>query len=134
MKIIFAHICDYATISREGKLSVMGIFNYINGKSVPVTHPQSFLAMEIDIEGAARPSTILINVRILDPDGEIVVALTASGQVSGGPVPARAGADRAVHLIPLNNVKYEKFGDYKLELSLNDKHQQTLEFAVVRTP
>ncbi len=45
IKLNYAHLCDYAFLSQDGKVNVIGIFGAISGKQFPLTHPRfSFVA------------------------------------------------------------------------------------------
>lgn len=39
----FSFLCDYASVSREGKLSMNGIFENINVQSFPAQHPSMYV-------------------------------------------------------------------------------------------
>ncbi|MBI4844907.1 MAG: hypothetical protein HY810_00250 [Candidatus Omnitrophica bacterium] len=46
-KLSFAFLCDYASVSREGKLSLNGIFENINARAFPVHHPLMYIVANI---------------------------------------------------------------------------------------
>ena len=46
-KLKFSFLCDYATVSREGKLSMAGIFENINVRTLPTHHPLMFIVTNI---------------------------------------------------------------------------------------
>lgn len=46
-KLNFSFLCDYASVSREGKLSMNGIFENINVRKVPTHHPLMFIVTNI---------------------------------------------------------------------------------------
>jgi uncharacterized protein DUF6941 len=83
MQINFAHLCDYASVSREGKLSVMGIFDKINAQQLPYTHPQAFLAFQIEINSAEAGRPFAIEIHCVDADGNEVFKNQGQGRWSG---------------------------------------------------
>ncbi len=46
-KLNFSFLCDYASVSREGKLSMNGIFENINVRQLPTHHPLMFIVANI---------------------------------------------------------------------------------------
>lgn len=47
--IEFALFCDYASLSVDGKLNLVGIFERIMSEKVPAMHPQMFVVSKIII-------------------------------------------------------------------------------------
>jgi hypothetical protein len=46
-RLNFSFLCDYASVSREGKLSLNGIFENINVRVLPAQHPLMFVVANI---------------------------------------------------------------------------------------
>ena len=45
MRVPLAVLADYANVTTDGKLNIMGIFNRIFASALPVVHPQMRLVM-----------------------------------------------------------------------------------------
>jgi hypothetical protein len=45
MEVTVAVLADYANVSQDGKLNIMGIFQEINATSLPFVLPQMYLVM-----------------------------------------------------------------------------------------
>lgn len=69
MEVTFAVLADYANVSREGKLNVMGIFDRIFARQLPSRFPPMQLVVRLE----ARPQDIdtehAIRIQLTDPDG-----------------------------------------------------------------
>lgn len=52
MNVSLALVADYANISREGKLNILGIFDRIAAQSVPAVHSQMQLIMRLEADRA----------------------------------------------------------------------------------
>lgn len=128
MKVNFAHLCDYATISREGKLSVLGIFDHMQAASVPVVHPQLYLVFEVEISSAELEQDLRLRVELRDADGAIALQVKATfrvqGQASVGERP------RIPQVMPLVGVQLKKFGAHQFSIFLNDDHKADIQFEV----
>src|SRR5690349_12260305 len=81
MEVTFAHLCDYATVSREGKLSIMGIFSQINAPKVPIVHPQMFLAFEFSFDYAEVGREFTYEIQIVDEDGHKIWGIETGGAI-----------------------------------------------------
>ena len=72
MKINFAHICEKAFLSSEGKVNILGVFNDIFSKSKPALHSQSYVVFSFTPEDKESHS---LKVIIKSPSGEEVLEL-----------------------------------------------------------
>ncbi|MGC2353423.1 MAG: hypothetical protein WA496_08510, partial [Candidatus Udaeobacter sp.] len=50
MKVEIFTLCDAATVDAGGKLSILGSFDRLNAREVPVIHPQCSLAIKLRFE------------------------------------------------------------------------------------
>lgn len=129
MKIRYAHLCDYAIVSQEGKPSICGIFDRLNAQSVPVVHPLMHLVFEIELHRVEAERAFQIHVSLLDADGEKVMEL------KGDHVPtdqAHSGRQTIVvrQLLAIQGLVFPKFGEYEFVLTLNGSVGATLPLTV----
>jgi hypothetical protein len=133
MKITFAHICDYATVSREGKLSVMGLFSQINAQTFPAAHALAYVAFqaEVDHEDVAREFTL--EIRLVDADGEALFHANAKGQIPPPPNKPRPGEKlHFQEIFAIQNLIFKRPGTYNVNIFLNGALAQQLEFEVLQ--
>ena len=74
MELTLALLADYANVSREGKLNIMGIFEQIHAQQFPATHPQMQLVMRIEaspFEAGMHP----VNLSFIDADAREMFAI-----------------------------------------------------------
>lgn len=109
MKITLAAVADYASVSMEQKLSVMGIFDTIWAASFPVTHSTMFLVLRVQFSYEDSGTTGDLRMRLEDEDGKRLM----DGQL-GGPVPNIPPGQRpnANLIMAMVNVQFPKAGDY----------------------
>jgi hypothetical protein len=65
LRLKFGVLCDYAMISGDGKLSIVGIFDHLGVMQLPVQHPRFFIVAVL--EGQASSSTV--EMELTAPDG-----------------------------------------------------------------
>lgn len=120
MKPILFLVADYANITGDGKLNVMGIFNSINSFNFPARHSSMYLIAKLSPEiseyGQRRSFTILL----MDADGSHILDLSGEFDVPRG----QNGKKPEVNIMfELKDVVFTKPGRYLFVL-LIDKDQK----------
>jgi hypothetical protein len=128
----FVHICDYASVSLEGKLSVMGIFNRILATAVPIVHGMMYLAFEVELNYAEGNRPFKIEFQLVDADGNKLVGAESSGLAQGtfkiGDKP------HFPQVIGLGGLIFPKLGVYSFNIFLNGELKGQAAFDVVPAP
>jgi len=125
MKQLLFLAADYANITGDGKLNVMGIFNDIYSFNFPARHPSMHLVAKLGAELGEYGQTRNFTVKLLDEDGNPIMDISGQFQVPKG----ERGRKPEVNIVlDLKDVVFPKPGiyqfiilvdkDYKGELSL----------------
>ena len=120
MKPLLFLTADYANITGEGKLNVMGIFNDISAFNFPARHSSMYLIAKLSPEiseyGQKRSFTILL----MDADAKHIVDVSGEFEVPRG----QDGKKPEVNIMfELKDVVFTKPGRYVFVL-LIDKDQK----------
>jgi hypothetical protein len=121
LKVNFAHVCDYASISREGKLSVMGIFAQVFAITLPGGIPMMYLAFEIDASASELDRPFKLEIRLADADGGIIASVegeAAFGVLPGQTLPKGERAKNS-QVMALGGLQLPKWGAYSFSIFLN---------------
>lgn len=116
MLVKLAVLSDYANVTSDGKLNILGIFDRMNVLDLPAVHPQMHLVLRIEAHSAETERRHDIEIRLHDPDGEAVF------QVQGDVVP-RGEPGRPVstnQILTLNNLQLNKLGEYTFVVLVNN--------------
>ena len=70
MQLAFAHLADYANITLEQKLNVMGIFGSISSTNFPTVHPDMCVVVQLIARSPEYGRTFKLDVRLVDEDGK----------------------------------------------------------------
>jgi len=128
MEVKFAHLCDYASVSREGKLSVMGIFSNIGVQTLPALHPIAYLAFEMELRSAEMDRESEIEIDVVDADGNNIWKMEGKfkGDRRGKP------GERATvgQIIPLQGLTFQRYGAHEINIFLNGQPKATVSFNV----
>ena len=119
-KLRFSFLCDYALVSREGKLSMNGIFENINIRSFPSPHPIMFVVANV---GGVNNKDKFTSSLVFSADPEKVIASISSEVV--------VDPNRNFGFIgQFVNVRYEKEGQYELKFYIDNKEIGVHKFQV----
>ncbi len=123
-------LCDAAT-EQQGKLNILGAFDNIYAKKVPIVHPACAVAARIRFE-KVEEGNHPIRILIIDEDGKSI------GPKLDGNVNVSIGddVDSTVTNIVLNiqGLKFEKYGQYRIDLAIDNKIEGSLPFNVRDIP
>ncbi len=68
MELAFLHIADYASVTKDDKLNVMGIFSAINAPSFPAPHPEMHVVAQLAADPAEYGRQFQVTIKLLDED------------------------------------------------------------------
>jgi hypothetical protein len=114
---------DYANITREGKLNVMGIFDNIYAPSFPVRHSSMHLVIKLIAELGEPGQPRDFSVKLLDEDANQVFDLSGKLQI---PVGERGRVPEVNLVLALNDVIFPKPGPYAMVLFIDKDHKGEL--------
>lgn len=128
MKVPLALIADYANVTAEGKLNIMGIFDtiFVPG-GFPTVHPQMRLIVRFQVAPAEQGSTKLIEIKLLDADGNLLLAMASTIQLPQD-LPLNAEFPQ---IVELNGLTFSKAGDYAFSVLVGGEEKANVPFHVV---
>src|SRR5437899_1694881 len=110
MEVTLAVLADYANLSQEGKLNIMGVFGELNPPTLPFNLPTMYLVIGF----AASPSEVgaekHLLILLMNNEGRELLRLENGMNV---PPPMRPGNPTYIQaILGLNGVTFEQAGDY----------------------
>lgn len=115
--------CDYAMISQDGKLSVMGIFDRIFVRNLPAQHP----SMCFVVVAKGGPGT--------DHKLKLVITGPAGNKINEIPINIKTNTEGHFNVIAtLNNLPITEQGVLTIECFDDDKKIGTKEVVISRAP
>ena len=123
MKPLLFLVADYANITGEGKLNVMGIFNSISSFNFPARHSSMYLIAKLSPElgeyGQKRSFTILL----MDADANHVVEVSGEFDIPKG----QDGKKPEVNIMfEMKDVVFTKPGRYVFVLLVDKDHKDEI--------
>jgi hypothetical protein len=128
MDVTLAVLADYANVSQDGKLNVMGIFQEVNPPVLPFALPQMYLVVSFEAGPAEFGSVKDIRFALLDSDGNEMLALEGQAEV---PRPQRPGSRAYINeVIGLNGITFQHPGDYGFSVLVAGETRETVSLHV----
>mgnify|MGYP001169672032 FL=1 len=117
MKTRIAVLADYASLSLEHKLNIMGIFTTINAAQIPVVHPQMKLVTQFELD-ASEAGQHQMRITLVDDDGHEQFTIAALVNIQhphdGRPVLMN-------QIFDLASLSFPTFGNYEFRILLDDE-------------
>jgi hypothetical protein len=127
MKQLLFLAADYANITGDGKLNVMGIFNDIYSFNFPARHSSMHLVARLGAELGEYGQTRNFTVKLLDEDGNQIMDISGQFQTPKG----EHGRKPEVNIIlELKDVVFPKPGTYQFVILVDKDHKGELSLYV----
>lgn len=120
MKLVIRLLADYANITPEGKLNVMGVFTDVNAVGYPARHPRMFVVLKFAPELGELDQTKTLKVKMEDADGKTIHSISLPLEIKRN---AQGQRGDASFIIELNDIVFPKPGTYEFVVYLDDNEQ-----------
>lgn len=127
MKVQLFLLADYASVSSDGKLNVMGIFRAINSSGFPTIHPSMYLVLSLVAELGEVGQERDITIKMMDADGKEQFSVTTKADL---PESEDLGMPEVNSVIQLRDVPFPKPGPYMFVLIVDRDHKAQLSLQV----
>ena len=132
MKVTFALLADYAFITTDGKLGIVGVFDEFNAPSLPFNLPPFFFVTRLDGEPTEAGTQFQLEILLWDQDGTQLFAHTSPLAFPPGRRPmARSSANVVIGVMGL---PITRAGDYSWIIMVNGEERGRLSFHVNPPP
>lgn len=126
MTIQIAVLCDAAT-DYNGKLNLLGTFDTILTSQLPAIHPQCSIALRICFTRIEEGSHKM-KMNFVDEDGKLVMpSIDMPLDVA---IPPDAAYVVRNFVINIQQLKFEKPGQYSVDLAFNGRHEMSIPLTV----
>jgi len=128
MNVKFALIADYASISREGKLSVSGIFDTINPPVLPFPLPIFYVVVSFEAGAAEYNTKKNVEIVLSDEDGNSLMKLPNELKIGR---PQRGGdMVTANQIAAIAGFPFKKEGTYQFAILVNGETKTTVPLTI----
>jgi hypothetical protein len=130
MEIDLALLADAATVDASGKLNILGVFDRIGARGLPLKYGRVTLVLRFSagLEDAGSHDLVL---KMRAPDGGEMVNLNGKIQLGPGPM-SQGGRMMVPHVLNLDGLVFKEAGVYHFDLSLDGEHAVSIPLHVAQ--
>jgi hypothetical protein len=123
MKVEILSLCDFAQAEPTGKVNILGSFDRLYAHEAPVVRSVCAIVARIRFE-PHEEGTKTVSLAFIDSDGQRVLPLLrAQFPVKVQPAEASTVVN---YVMVIPQIKFPRFGDYQIDLAVDDKIEATI--------
>jgi hypothetical protein len=130
MNIEVYSLCDAAT-NDTGKLNMLGVFDTIQAKQLPVIYLQCAIALRIRFESIERGEH-KVAVNFVDLDGKNIIP-PANGTINVNFLDSQRSASANL-ILNIQGLRLERYGEYSIDLAIDGRSESSLPLFVIPVP
>ncbi len=119
-------LCDYAYVDAAGKASIIGMWEHINARQLPITWPQMYVVMNLIPDPTAETT---IGVILSSPSGQEIAKI--EGAKLKNPASPAGVLNRAVLTFGFFNTIFKEEGVHHIEIFINGISIHSLAFTIL---
>lgn len=131
MDVSLALLADYANVTADGKLNILGLFDTIFVQQFPAVHPQMQLIFQLEAHPAEAGQQKQVEVHLMTEDGRPILSISADmalqPKTSLAPI---AEMMKTQQIVGFHNVRFEKPGTYQFAILVNGDTKKTVSLKV----
>lgn len=132
MDVTLAVLADYANVSQDGKLNILGVFQEVNPAGFPASIAQMFLVVSFEASAAEFGTQKNIRIALLETDGSEVMGM--EGPIVVQP-PPRPGSRAFINqIVGLQGLTFQSSGDYAFHILVNGDDKRAVPLRVNDVP
>ena len=133
MEVALAVLADYANISREGKLNIMGVFDRIWSERFPAVYPQMQLVLRLEANPAEAGAKKAIEIQLMTEDGRRVFGLgmEMAFEVKDKTKPV-GKLMKTDQIVGLQGIRFDAPGSYQFVILINAETKRTVPLEVLQ--
>lgn len=132
MDVTLAVLADYANLTQEGKLNIMGVFAELNPPVLPFHLPAMYLVIGFAASPSEAATSKEILIVLMASEGRELLRLQNRMIV---PSPLRPGSRTYIQsIIGLNGILFEQPGEYQFAILVNGEEKETIPLRVNAPP
>ena len=130
MDLLVLLVADYANMTKEGKLNVMGIFTSINVRKFPVGLPEMYLIAKLSASPAEYGTTRNLTVKLLNDDATVEIMSWSQARE----IPRGTGGRRVEmnQVLRLTDLVFPSAGTYQFSFLVDNDEKGTLPIELVQ--
>jgi hypothetical protein len=113
MQLRYGLLADFANVTQEGKLNILGVFDHLYAMTFPAVQRQLYLVNSLESDVADEERAREIRIQMINEDGEVLHELNA--QLSFG-----KGKQVINQIHVFQDLRFDKPGPYQFNIFFGD--------------
>lgn len=130
MDVSLALLADYANVTADGKLNILGVFDTMFVDHFPVIHPQLHLVLRLEAHPAEAGAQKRVEIRLMTEDGQTALSIFADMAFQRKDSSPLGEMMKNQQIIGFQNVRFEKPGTYQFAILVNGETKSTVALKV----
>jgi hypothetical protein len=127
VKLRFAVLAEYANVTGDGKLNILGITDHLYAYNFPAIHRDLVVVNSLETENEDDGTKQEIRVQIIDPDGKMIS--------NAGGILDIVGLRQVVNQVHVfQDLQFAAPGGYEVQIYVNNQLVKTLDLGLVQIP
>lgn len=130
MDVSLALLADYANVTADGKLNILGVFDTMFVDRFPVIHPQLHLILQLEAHPAEAGAQKRVEIRLMTEDGQTALSIFADMAFQRKGSSPLGEMMKNQQIIGFQNVRFEKPGTYQFAVLVNGETKSAVTLKV----
>lgn len=128
MEVTLAVICDYANLSRDGKLNILGVFNGIEAPALPISVAQLFIVVSTEAGPTEAGQEFPFELVLWAQDGQEIFRVDQRLQFPATTYPGEHVSNNQI--IAVAGLPFREAGDYAFHVRIGGLDRRTISLRV----
>jgi len=130
VQLLVLLMADYANVTREGKLNLMGVFSNIGATEFPARHPEMHVVVSLAASPSEYGSTRILRLKLINEDGSLTL-IDGHEEIA---VPEGKGGRRVEvsRIFKLRDIVFPCPGDYQISVLVDNDEKGSLPLVVTK--
>ncbi len=84
MRLRFALLADFANVTNDGKLNIIGVTDRLHAYHFPAVHRELYVINGLETDNEDEGRTHEVHVRVINPDGRVISEIGGQLAIEGG--------------------------------------------------
>ncbi|MEQ1933559.1 MAG: hypothetical protein ABL962_06735 [Fimbriimonadaceae bacterium] len=125
MKLRYALIAEYANVTGDGKLNLMGVTDRLYAFQFPAIHRDLIIVNSLETENDEDGSNQSVHIQLIDSDGRTLTEVTGQILIQGG-----RQVFNQIHVF--QDVHFAQPGAYQINVSFSGQQQAILDLELIQ--
>lgn len=133
MKVSLALLADFANVTADGKLNILGIFQAVIPPQFPYVHGQMHLILSFEADRLEIGKKKKLEISFRDADGKSFFTISGDMEIPS-PSLQIPGPITMNHILAMNGMRFERPGSYEFVVLIDGEPKEQVVLRALEQP